>query len=171
MNATGLTRFWRQRSLWGWRGGYRVRIKDDDTREAEEVGDVEGQEVCHAVKEHGRDESSVMGILPQNAAGDHEPPPLSEEAGRIWEQWEERLNSGQLCVRLGGGEPQTIYGQRPSSHHPQLVEVLWHQEEQFASAPERGDGVSGGGVHGMGVLCQSSKDVAIQQNAHSPRPS
>jgi hypothetical protein len=59
-------------------------------------------------------------------------------------------------------------GDFQGGRHPELKEILRYQAKRLTVLLQ---GVAAGGVHRVRVLGEPGKDIGVQQNVHSPRPS
>jgi len=87
-------------------------------------GPVEGENGGEAMHMHGGDQPGIVRGLPGNAVLIYQALPYRMNSRGIGQQEKHILQSHQFGRRLRGSQPQTVLGNRPRGHHPQLDQVL-----------------------------------------------
>ena len=102
-----------------------------------------------AVNGHGRDESSVVGILADNwRSGDKSlPDPIDKR--RVIEPEEQTFEIREVQEGLGGGFPETVYAYRASGDDPELIKILRHDVKLMALLDKQRNGIKGLLMHGV----------------------
>jgi hypothetical protein len=87
-------------------------------------GPVEGENGGEAMHMHGGDQPGIVRGLPGNPVLIYQALPHRINSRGIGQQGKHILQARQFGRRLAGSQPQTVLGNRPRGHHPQLDQVL-----------------------------------------------
>lgn len=134
------------------------------------VADVEGEDLRQPVNRHGRDQVGVVTRFAADLIARDQLLPMRKDGGSLAQKNEEDLEAGKFRLRFGRSKPKPVLRRGPRADHPELVEVLRHEAEDFPLPAQLGHGVHGSGMHRVDGLSGSEQNVCIEQDAHSPRP-
>jgi len=141
-----------------------------DSRKAEKIGCVEGEQVHDSMALHGSDKSGIVAVLPFYVIVPDQPMPVAKDASLITQQPEclHPLVDGLISRRHGHSEAVILRGAR--DNHPIFIENLRHQDSGHPLSVQGFDRSQSVPMLGASRIPQPQDDVGIQQNGQASRP-
>jgi len=138
-----------------------------------EISDIECESGIDQVHVHdGHQAGIIMDLGALDAVVLHEPFPNRIDRRNIREQSQPVFDAGDFLKGFLLRKSQPVYPDRPSSHIPELSDVLRAEEEGMLLAQQSRDGGRGLGGQWVGRLGAAQENIRVNEDTHQwSRPS